>query len=266
MSSDSRPDPGLLAEYAEGLLDGTPAGQAVRARLAVDPAWAATYAELTTALAAVRGDLAALGPAGPVPADVVARIDAALTVPAATAPAADRGPGGVRPFRARGRVFALTGAAAAALVGVWVVTGLGGDGSAPPGRVPPDRVGQTVVTSTGTDYAAAAGALRSSTADTPFGVAEAASASPAVRSAPVPAALARLTSPGALAACLDAVRHHAGPRAPAARSADFGRFAGVPALVVTQADAPSVPPHLIAVGPNCGAGGADLLPDPGGTP
>lgn len=283
MSADHRPDPGLLAEYAEGLLDGTPEGGVVAARLADDPVWAAAYTELTGALAAVRAELAALGPAGPVPADVVTRLDAAVS-------AAGTGVGDVRPFRPRGRALAFAAAATAAaavVIGFAVVAGLGGPvPSAPAVAVPPDRVGETVITSTGTDYgtAAAAGTLGSATADgpraadvppapdasrdtdAPFAATATGAVPPASGSAPIPAALTRLTSSPALAACLEAVRRLVGAGAPATRSADFGRFAGIPALVVLLAEDPSGHSQVLAVGPSCGAGGADLIARTGATP
>jgi hypothetical protein len=289
VSADHRPDPGLLAEYAEGLLEGTPEGGVVAARLADDPVWAAAYTELTGALAAVRAELAALGPAGPVPADVVTRLDAAVS-------AAGTGVGDVRPFRPRGRALAVAAAATAAaavVIGFAVVAGLGGPvPSAPAVAVPPDRVGQTVITSTGTDYgtAAAAGTLGSATADgpraadvppapdasrdtdgsrdtdAPFAATATGAVPPASGSAPIPAALTRLTSFPALAACLEAVRRLVGAGAPATRSADFGRFAGIPALVVLLAEDPSGHSQVLAVGPSCGAGGADLIARTGATP
>lgn len=86
MSADrgSAPDLDLVADYAAGVLDGTPTGAAVAARLADDPAWAALYGALAPAESAVAADLASwtaepTGDAGvPVPADVVARLDRAL--------------------------------------------------------------------------------------------------------------------------------------------------------------------------------------------
>jgi hypothetical protein len=279
VSAHHRPDPGVLAEYAEGLLDGTPEGEAVAARLGADPAWAAAYAELTAALSAVRADLAALGPAGPVPSDVAARIDGALATREknSTSPA--------RPVRAHRRAFAFAGVAAAAsvavVVGMSVVTALGGSGSdgSPVSAAPPDRIGQTVITSTGTDYGTVSGAgtLRSSTAgdpgtshasgasDAPMVAADAGPA-PTPVTAPVPAAFGRLTAPAALAACLEAVRRLVGAGAPATRSADFGRFSGLPALVILLAADPSGNAQMLAVGPSCGDRGVDLISRAGATP
>jgi hypothetical protein len=82
----------------------------------------------------------------------------------------------------------------------------------------------------------------------------------------VPAALSRLTAPAALAACLAAIRRLVGDAAPPTRSVDFARFGGVPALVVTLADGLPGRPQVLVVGPDCGAGGADLISRTGGTP
>ena len=275
MSADHRPDHGLLAEFAEGLLDGTPEAEAVATRLAADPVWAAAYADLTVALTAVRADLSALGPAGPVPADVAVRIDAALA-----AAGTGGGAGEALRFPPRRRVlaFAAVAAAGAVVVGISVVAGLGAGVSAPAGSstsvaIPPERVGQTVITSTGADYGAvpAAGTVRSSTSSgedaAPFAAAaDPGPPPPSAVSAPIPAALARLATPAALAACLEAVRHLVGTGAPPPRSADFGRFAGVPALVIVLAAGPSGHAQTLAVGPSCGDRAADLISRTGGTP
>jgi hypothetical protein len=82
------PDLDLLADFAAGLLDGTPEGAAVAERVASDAAWTELYAALVGADEAVRADLAAV-PVPPLPVDVAERLDAAL---AAEASRADRGP------------------------------------------------------------------------------------------------------------------------------------------------------------------------------
>jgi hypothetical protein len=71
----------------------------------------------------------------------------------------------------------------------------------------------------------------------------------------VPDALRRLADPAALSACLSAVaRTYAGR----ASAADFARFQGAPALIVTVNDAFGVPGRqwVVVVGPRCGEGGA----------
>jgi hypothetical protein len=75
------PDLDLLADFTAGVLDGTPEGAAVAARIAEDPRWAELHAALVRADAAVSADLAAL-PALTMPADVASRLDAALAAEA----------------------------------------------------------------------------------------------------------------------------------------------------------------------------------------
>ena len=71
------PDLDLLADYAAGVLDGTPEGAVVAERIATDPEWADLHAALIRADEAVRADLAAL-PMPEIPEDVAARLDRAL--------------------------------------------------------------------------------------------------------------------------------------------------------------------------------------------
>jgi hypothetical protein len=82
----------LLADYIGGVLTGTPEESAVAARIADDPAWQSAFASLTDGMAFVSAELGRFDPE-PMPADVAARLDAALTVNAAltadTATAAD---------------------------------------------------------------------------------------------------------------------------------------------------------------------------------
>jgi hypothetical protein len=69
----------LLADYVGGALDGTPDEAVVAALIADDPAWREAYTELTAGVAVVTGHLQQWGAvAEPMPADVVARLDAAL--------------------------------------------------------------------------------------------------------------------------------------------------------------------------------------------
>lgn len=77
----------LLADYVGGALDGTAEAGAVAGRIAADPAWERAHADLTAALAAVETDLATFAVTTvPMPADVAARIDAALAGAAPAAP------------------------------------------------------------------------------------------------------------------------------------------------------------------------------------
>ncbi|WP_305788469.1 hypothetical protein [Symbioplanes lichenis] len=69
-----------LADYVGGALDGTPEEAVVERLVAADPAWQEAYAQLTAATAGVTMSLRSWGaePA-PMPEDVVARLDAALS-------------------------------------------------------------------------------------------------------------------------------------------------------------------------------------------
>ena len=74
----------LLADYVGGALDGAPEHATVAALIVRDPAWRAAYDALVAGVAAVGSGLAALGAtAEPMPADLAARIDAALAAPVA---------------------------------------------------------------------------------------------------------------------------------------------------------------------------------------
>ena len=69
----------LLADYVGGALDGTPDEAVVAALITEDAAWRDAYAVLTGGAGTVTEQLQALGSvAEPMPADVVARLDAAL--------------------------------------------------------------------------------------------------------------------------------------------------------------------------------------------
>ncbi|MEU8610733.1 hypothetical protein AB0C29_22365 [Actinoplanes sp. NPDC048791] len=87
----SEVDIDLLADYVGGALDGTPDEVLVTNLIAENPAWRDAHAQLSGGVAAVTGQLRALGSvAEPMPAEVFARIDSALT-----AAAADEGGGTV---------------------------------------------------------------------------------------------------------------------------------------------------------------------------
>ena len=69
----------LLADYVGGALDGTPDEAVVTALIADDVAWREAHAQLSGGVTAVTGQLQALGSMPePMPADVLARLDAAL--------------------------------------------------------------------------------------------------------------------------------------------------------------------------------------------
>jgi hypothetical protein len=255
MTTQRRPDLGLLAEYAEGLLDGTPASADVADLLATDARWARAYTDLLAALPVVRDELAGLPDPGPLPADVAARLDATLAeAGAAVVP--------LRALRARRRRLAaaiggLSAAAIAVTAGVPALTHLGsedtftsGAGAGTGAPALPDRLGATRITRSGTDYAPArVRALASRTPAPPE------AAGPQVAS--VGGSLDRLTSPAALAACLETVRLLGGPAAPPPASADFGRYGSAPAIVVAPGGDGSA--SRVVVGPSCGLRGADVV-------
>jgi hypothetical protein len=230
-----KPDLGLLAEYADGLLDGTPEGAEVGARLEADPAWADAYAALIAALPEVRADLARLTPPGPMPDDVAVRLEGAVRLEAAVRWA--------RPDHRRW--WAASGAAAAALALVAGLTALWPAEQVDPGTASrstrPTQVGQTRVTYSGTEH-------------TPPGSLNSLSSPAGTSVRGIPPELARLTARDALVACLDAVRKATSSGPP--RSVDFGRYAGTPALVVVLA---GDPPRTTVAGPACGTAGADLV-------
>ncbi|GGQ45651.1 hypothetical protein [Couchioplanes azureus] len=71
----------LLADYVGGALDGTPDEAVVSALIVGHPAWRRAHAELSDATAAMTAALGAWGAEPePMPADVVARLDAALAM------------------------------------------------------------------------------------------------------------------------------------------------------------------------------------------
>ncbi|GAA2635759.1 hypothetical protein [Paractinoplanes durhamensis] len=67
----------LLADYIGGALSGTPDESVVATLIADDPAWQAAYESLSGGMAAVSAELGRFEPE-PMPADVIARLDAAL--------------------------------------------------------------------------------------------------------------------------------------------------------------------------------------------
>lgn len=279
-----------LADYAAGLLDGTPRGAEVARLVATDPTWAGTLAALRAAEPAVRADLAAVAAdIEPMPADVVARLDAALQErPVASLAEARhrrslteaphrRANTSRRPSTSRRR-WAAVAAAAAGIVtfGVFGVAALRDSGdaefaSSKPGAADAPARGQDsmglaapetplgaggpTVTASGLDYqrsmvdAWASGGVRK-LEDTP-NLAPGAPAETA--QANPPAALARLRDPTTLRECLTMISV-AVPGRPV--SIDYARFEGSAALVVALAE----PTRTVVVGPACGlpGSGADL--------
>ncbi len=255
LSELSEHDLDRLADYVAGVLD-PPASAEVVELIATDPVWAAAFAELVGAGATVRAQLQSYGQAevDPMPADVVARIDAALAavapVPAVPVTAA------VIPIDAarRARRRRWTGLAAAAGLLVAVGTGVvvvrathpsltptgaadagvaapadasgSGQGSvASPPRVP---AAAFPTTHSGLDYTADTLAATARSAESgkvatqpgPFAGAEQPSDD---------TARGRFDTPDARQACLDQILHdHPGQ----VLSVDVARYQGAPAVIV----------------------------------
>jgi hypothetical protein len=283
----------LLADYAAGVLAGTPEADRVAARLATDPGWQQAYDELVIADATVRADLRALAAVDPrpMPADVAAALIDRLSAAAATPDAT------VVPLRRHRAWYVAGGAVAAALV--LVVAGsaaLGtlrssqqtaqsdAGGAAAPGYAesqPLDTgkaAGPAVrLMATGTAYTAdgllrqpdpataAATGIAPKPGDVPGPDANSSPARQQYRldAAPartaVPAELAGLTDPGTLTSCLDAI---VGVRGGTPVSVDYATFSGSAALVVVlyggtvEAGRRS---QAVVAGPRCGSAvGADI--------
>ncbi|MEU4214766.1 hypothetical protein [Actinoplanes sp. NPDC026623] len=129
-------DVDLLADYVGGALDGTPDEAVVAALIADDPAWRDAHALLDGGVATVTAGLRALGAAPEsMPADIVARLDAALSEASAAPDSPLETPADVIPIgEARGRSPGRAPAAATPMRP-------GGDGTAPevrPVGVPSD--------------------------------------------------------------------------------------------------------------------------------
>lgn len=235
MTVQRDPDLGLLAEFAEGLLDGTPEASTVAHLIASDERWERAYTELQGALGAVRHDLATLGAGPGIPPEVAARLEAALD---------DLRPSSVAPLRGRSR-RRLRLAVLAAGVAATVAVGVGFSLSRPVVHTNQDRasslssapesIGDTRITRSGKDYGAE-----------PY--ARAQQSGGETGTAP---ALTRLADPAALRRCLEALRQLTGS---APLSADFGTVHHTPALVVTLPGG-----TRIAVGAACDLGRPDVL-------
>lgn len=268
-----------LADYAAGLLDGTPQAEAVARLIATDPAWAEAYAQLTEAELRVRADLAALRADEPVPAEVVARLEAALDDAAGSG--AGRKVLSLDAARRRRRRWAAVAAAAAgvAAFGMFALPALRGtdgggftfttaDGAGTPERAPAasstDSVGAPRILASGTDYRRET--LRMAVAAPPVTAADTASkqglgttadrprgldGSQALAAAP--AELRRLVERRALDECLTTIVTAYGGRV---ASVDFARFEGSPALVVHLVPAGPAPARIVVAGPDCGLAGS----------
>lgn len=259
-----------LADYVEGVLDAGATAE-VADLIRGDPAWASTYAELSAAQPLVAAALSSI-PDEPMPVDVANRIDGAIR-------SLDR-PSNVIPLTAARTVLRersvlnrgwLKVAAALVLVllGVGLVVRVAGS-TAPTGSknatsgsaalpmlVPPSGV---KLTATGTDYTKSSLATRPGPEIAPQGTSGGNSATrgPAIAgpgavssfgAERVSSSLRRLTDPDELSMCLSAVAQATGGK-PA--TVDFALYEHRPALIIGFSDLA----FSVAVGPNCGEGGA----------
>jgi hypothetical protein len=287
-----------LADYAAGALEGADEA-AVAHLLHTDAAWRSAYAALVAADDLVRTQLRAEAHRRlePMPADVVVRIDAALAelAPSGAAPARHR-VAEVVPLASHTRRRRLTvGFASAAAAVILVIGGVGvlgnslakssrensaamapaegqrvpngaGDAAAPP--APTALFGTGRAASTGTNYDAvglaglAAAAARSSYLALPSPIPFSGTSSPTKAMAPeaptdkaaVPPSLHGLAQQTQLATCLSAIqRLYPGTVA----LLDYARYLGQPALIVVIATEGHT--TAVAVGPQCGVSGAQIL-------
>jgi negative regulator of sigma E activity len=259
----------LLADYVGGALDGTPDEERVAALVATDTAWQAAYEALEPGMIAVGAVLREFEPE-PMPDELAARLDALFRSPAAENEPAEPVPAKVVDLdsaRRRRRRWAAPIAVAAAVVafaGVGVNSFLtsesmsdtqsaAGSATNAEAEVMADTAGvDAVTTRSGTDYtsgtlAAAAGkqTRSSASADSP---------APAAGEEPMAVfSLDRLSSPAALAQCLDEISRENGGVL-SFELVDYARFKGSPAVIV-RFSAPNGT-WVWAVGPECGTSGA----------
>jgi hypothetical protein len=286
------PDLDQLADFAAGLLDGTPEGAAIAEQIERDPAAARLHAALIHADNVVRAELRALA-APTMPADVFARLDAALAAEsnaeAATAeevdsrqlrPQADSGAdsdgdtgtGRVVPLHRR-RTWWMGGGAAAAGIAL-IAAGAVGFGMFTQTKHGTQE-GSTAASAPHTDLKSvppgvpsrAEGSLGETASGTEYQSASLAVQIPALLGVSqdrgerkfasgtptAEAALQRLLSPTELANCLAALGAVGRPLA-----IDYARYAGNPAVVIVLPSkaTPSVVDVAI-VGPDCGRSGSD---------
>lgn len=289
MTTFSDADFDLLADFVGGALDGTPEADDVRRLVSTDEGWAEAYSALVTAEVAVRDELTALGADPlPMPADVAQRLSAALQAAVVTprpgAPVLDlaRARDARRHRRQRWAVGLATAAAVLICGGLGVSVVLDGRTAnddtaassadvgrdqAAPQQAPSGSAGGTrtstrsdaALVASGQDYGPGTVGLLAQ-ASPPAAAIEGngggnADTSKSVKPESVPAELRRLQDPVARAACLNAVVGEYGGQV---TLVDYARFQGQPALVVlvdgTRLGAGKR--LVIAVGPDCGIGGA----------
>jgi hypothetical protein len=280
-----------LADYVAGVLEPEFAGQ-VHRRVATDPRWAAALVELTEADSAVRAQLYADAhrQPEPVPADIAARLDAALAAergaqprPTDLAPVVTLDAARHARHARRSRLPRLAAAAAAILVvGVGIPVGLKVLGSTttgstaansaaagqarPQAAVAPPTLPGVSITASGRDYtpstlgnAAATIPGPPSALSTPGGAGAAGqnedkTAKPPGSLSATNDAFGTLRQPARLFACLAAITAvHPGR----AVSVDYATFESQPAVVVVVVQPTGK--LVVASGLGCGATGSDEL-------
>ncbi|WP_035859695.1 hypothetical protein [Cryptosporangium arvum] len=267
----------LLADYAEGLLEGTPDGEVVAARIATDQEWSDAYRQLTAVAPGITAELSAL-PEIPMPAAVAASLDGALaSVPA---PATDDEPAsadlgrlraekaardrGARRWRVAGGWVAAAAVVGALCLGVGqLVTSTSDDSSdesaaASKNDSATDVLSAPATRSSGVSYSTRALAQqaralvegREAAAPAPSAGGSATPSKVPAASDVIPAALQRLTSPSELRNCLTALGITIRPFL-----VDYATLDGTPALVVVTEDADPSRVTVVAAGPECGVDG-----------
>ncbi|SHN46845.1 hypothetical protein [Cryptosporangium aurantiacum] len=268
-----------LADYAEGLLDGTPDGEAIAARIANEQEWADAFRQLTEVSPRIAADLGAL-PEIPIPAEVAAALDRALaeqpplTAPHSTPRPADeldqlRTKRAARKAKAGGWVVAAGAAAvvAVACFGVFQSLDLGSSddladssaGGTESNVLSAPAAPQSIHVS-GTAYSSSqlgtqaqsllnaqddAGTRPASPTEPDPATPKAAEAKPGT----VPPELRRLLGPADLRACLTALSIAAQPLA-----VDYATLDGAPAVIIVAPHADPAVLDVAAAGPECGIG------------
>ncbi|MFI5936121.1 hypothetical protein [Actinoplanes sp. NPDC051494] len=278
----SEVDIDLLADYVGGALDGTPDEALVTRRIAADPAWQDAFVELTNGAETVSGALRAWGAEPePMPADIVARLDAALLAPGADAstapPAAEPAgaapvrhlvsvpSGSARPTTARRLKWAAPIGIAAAVLAfagfgiqqLAVSDSSDSEATSAAGSAPEPMIAAPLRTlESGADYTEQSLGQMARKAETDLSAPEGTTANKSVPSASVllEDALTPLRVQEALAACLDAIAAENGTPTITAQTVDYARFQGSAAVVVAFTAANGA--WVWAVGPACGSPGS----------
>jgi hypothetical protein len=284
----NQPDLDLLADYVGGALDGTPDENRVGERIRSDAEWAQAYTELIAAFGSVSSDLHALGAESvPMPPDVWARLETALSspqtpvaaqspAPVFTAPRDNRPPSRAVARRRRWAAPVLAAVAVLFALSLGLIlthpfmgyqndmpSGDSGGAAAPATAGAPvlqrasgrDYTDETLVLAT--DFGAVPGAI-ADTATPPSSQEDSAKASTkSLQSfaSPVPPALTALTAPDALARCLAAVSAVIPGQVV---GVDFAAYRGTPAAIIVVRT-PDDARWVGAAGANCGESGAHLL-------